>query len=150
MTPSTRLLAALLPCVAAGAQGVAAAGAPPPLPLTSALTLTTPAPAASGEGAEPAAPGSWWQAFRGAHGDYMDLRERYQPMAQLRFQFLPHAGIVGRPGSFDLFHSIADLDVPLAVSADSCLNVGGLFELRDYRADDLGGFDDTKLFTTAA
>src|SRR5262249_62287504 len=95
-------------------------------------------------------PGSWWPASRGATGHYMTHREPSQPMAQLRFQLLPHAGISGRSGSFDLFHYIADLDVPLAVSADTCVNVGGMFELRDYQANDLGGFPDTKLYATAA
>jgi hypothetical protein len=121
------------------------------------LTLTPPAPppppappTTSGDRDEQAAPGSQWQAFRGAHGDFMDERERYQPMAQLRLQCMPHAGISGRSGTFDLLHWIADLDVPLAVSPDTCVDVGGLFELRDYRADDLGGFNDTKLYTTAA
>ena len=106
-------------------------------------------PTAGGDSADMADPGSW-QAFRSAHSEFMDQRERHQPMAQLRFQLMPHAGISGRPGSFDLFHYIADLDAPLAVSADTCLNVGGMFELRDYRADNLGGFDDTRLYAAAA
>src|SRR5262245_41350333 len=150
MPPSTRLLAALLPCAGAAAQAVPAPAAPPSLTFDAATLTTTPAPAASGDLAEPDAPGSQWQAFRGAHGDFMDQRERHQPMAQLRFQYLPHAGISGRSGTFDLAHLIADLDVPLAVSTDTCVNVGGLFELRDYRANDLGGFPDTKLYATAA
>jgi hypothetical protein len=157
MPPSIRLLAALLPCAGAAAQALTTSAAEPPLPLAqTALTLTTAAPAPEPEApaadagrADMTAPGSW-QAFRGAHGEFMDRRERHQPMAQLRFQFLPHAGISGRPGHFDLFHYIADLDAPVAVSADTCVNLGGMFELRDYRADNLGGFSDTRLYAAAA
>jgi hypothetical protein len=158
MLPSSRLLATLLQCVGAAAQSVASApAAPPPPDLTlAALALTAPTlpslapapepgPAAIDDGA-----GSSWQAFRGAHGDYMDKRERYQPMAQLRFQFLPHAGISNTSGTFDLYRWVADLDVPLAVSRDTYVDVGGMAELRRYQADNLGGFDDDKLYATAA
>jgi hypothetical protein len=158
MPHPTHLLAALLPCAGAAAQAVAPPAAPPPLTLTlTTLTLTTPAPPpepaapnAIDDRDEPAEPESSWQAFRHAHGDYMDQRERHQPMAQLRFQYLPHAGLANRPGSFDLYHWNADLDVPLAVSADTYVDVGGMFEMRDYQVDGLGGFADDKLYAAAA
>jgi len=84
-----------------------------------------------------------------AHADFLSQRARYEPMALLRGQLLPDAGLRQDAGSFDLLLWDAAAAMPLPTSADSFVLLGASFEQRRYQAKDLGGFADDTLYAAA-
>jgi hypothetical protein len=118
------------------------------MPRTRCFVLLAALPCAVAAAQVTAAGGAAREALP-AHADFLHERARYEPMALLRGQLLPDAGLRQDAGSFDLLLWAAAAAVPLPTSADSFLTLGASFEQRRYQAKDLGGFADEKLYAAA-
>src|SRR5262245_15255311 len=56
------------------------------------------------------------ELFAQAHDEFMQKRERYDPMIELRTQYFPHAELRQGTGNFDLLRWVADAELPFPVS----------------------------------
>jgi hypothetical protein len=89
--------------------------------------------------------------FQQEHGDFMLKHERYRPMAEFSFALMPEYEIKGEPGSFDLYHSKADIEVPLYIMGpDAYLILGAYGSNRHYQVKDMPLFADENLNSAGA
>ena len=114
-----------------------------------------------GGGADPLlrTTGERWQAqetdysqhalFQQSHGDFMLKRERYNPAIEVRAQYMPDLEVQHEPGKFDLIRWSVDAEVPITVSPDGYVTLGGYFEQRDYETTNMTGFPDENLYAAA-
>lgn len=70
--------------------------------------------------------------FNEDHGEFMSLRERYNPQIELRARVFPNMRIQDEPGSFDLLGYDFDMEVPTLVSTDGYLILGAYYTGRRY------------------
>ncbi|MCR9245397.1 MAG: hypothetical protein NXI31_10215 [bacterium] len=70
--------------------------------------------------------------FQQAHGQFMASRNRYQPMASVGLALFPNGRINGEPGSFDMAMPTFDANVPLVLSTEGYVLVGGYYKARHY------------------
>jgi hypothetical protein len=91
--------------------------------------------------------------FRTNHGEFMDLRERYNPQIELRARALPNARVNDEPGSFDMLGYDFDAEFPTLVSTEGYLLFGAYYKGRRYltssafgSAGNSGTFADQRSF----
>ena len=70
--------------------------------------------------------------FNEDHGEFMSLRERYNPQIELRARVFPNMRIQDEPGSFDLLGYDFDMELPTLVSTDGYLILGAYYTGRRY------------------
>lgn len=70
--------------------------------------------------------------FLGNHGEFMNLRERYNPQLELRTRLLPNQRVNGEPGSFDMLGYDFDAEIPALVSTEGYLLFGAYYKGRRY------------------
>lgn len=79
------------------------------------------------------------------HGDFMLKARRYRPDAEFSFALMPDEEIKGEPGSFDLYFSKADIEVPFYVASDAYVIVGAYGSNRHYQTRNMPLFGDENL-----
>lgn len=72
------------------------------------------------------------QIFAEHHGEFMNLRGRYDPQVELRARAIPNARIKDEPGSFDLLGYDFDAEIPALISTESYLILGAYYGGRRY------------------
>jgi hypothetical protein len=90
---------------------------------------------------------SLYGQFQQAHGDFMRTYERFDPMLEVRGEMLPDASVRHEQGHFDLLRWNIDLEMPLMVSTEAYILVGGFAEQRDYQSSNLDGFGSESLYS---
>lgn len=70
--------------------------------------------------------------FADDYGDFMQLRERYNPQIELSGRVMPNMRIQDEPGSFDHFGYGFDMQLPFLLSPESYLSVGAYYNGRRY------------------
>ncbi|MBZ0153316.1 MAG: DUF6268 family outer membrane beta-barrel protein [Planctomycetes bacterium] len=81
---------------------------------------------------------SMWAEYRRNHGEFVDRMQRYDPQVEFRIGAAPDLDLRNEPGEFDLYNYGADIKLPVLVSTEGYLLLGGYGDTRRY------------LFTTAA
>lgn len=70
--------------------------------------------------------------FRQAHQEFLAGKSRYEPMASLGLALFPNARVNGESGSFDIVIPTFDVDIPIVLSPEGYLLLGGYYEMRHY------------------
>jgi len=97
------------------------------------------------------------QIFAEHHGEFMNLRRRYDPQIELRARAIPNGSIKHEPGSFDMLGYDFDAEIPVLISTESYLILGAYYGGRRYltssafgTAGNVGGIGDETLVNTGA
>ena len=97
------------------------------------------------------------QLFADKYGDFMKLRQRYDPQIELRARAIPNGRIKDEPGSFDLLGYDFDAEIPALITTESYLTLGAYYGGRRYltssafgTAGNSGGIGDETLVNTGA
>ncbi|MFN7590502.1 MAG: hypothetical protein ACK501_08500 [Planctomycetota bacterium] len=97
------------------------------------------------------------QIFAEHHGEFMNLRQRYDPQVELRARAIPNGRIKDEPGSFDMLGYDFDAEIPALISTESYLIFGAYYGGRRYLTSSafgtagngsLGGVGDETLINT--
>jgi hypothetical protein len=97
------------------------------------------------------------QIFADHHGEFMNLRQRFDPQVELRARAIPNGRIKDEPGSFDMLGYDFDAEIPVLISTESYLILGAYYGGRRYltssafgTAGNSGGIGDETLINTGA
>jgi hypothetical protein len=71
--------------------------------------------------------------FLDAHRDFMDRRERYDPLVEFGGRWFPNQRINHEPGSFDWIGYEFDAEAPILVAPDGYLMIGAYYTGRSYK-----------------
>lgn len=83
--------------------------------------------------------------FLNDHRNFMMKSERYTPMAEFSFALMPDYEIKGEAGGFDLYHSKANIDMPIYIGPDAWLSIGAYGSNRHYQVKNNANFGDENL-----
>lgn len=78
------------------------------------------------------------ELFQQHHGDFMNRRERYEPMISIGGSYAPSASIKNEDGHFDEVGYFADIDLPWNVSTDGYLLFGAYYQAKHYNFVQMG------------
>lgn len=83
--------------------------------------------------------------FLDSHREFMNRRERFNPMLELGARFAPNQSIKHEPGNFDWLGYDFDLEAPVVIAPDGYLLFGAYYNGRRYLFSDATGLNDENL-----